>query len=70
MSGASSRSELRRRLLELTQVFLKLGAAFVDVPTVLLAAAAIVVLPVWRVNPIWLILAAGLIGFIARLVAA
>jgi chromate transporter len=43
-----------------------LGAAFVDAPTILLGLASLPVLLLGRINPIWLILAAGAIGLILR----
>lgn len=39
-----------------------LGTAFIDLTTVVLGIGAIAALLLWRVNPIWLVLAAGTVG--------
>ena len=49
-------------------VSFKLGiSSLVDVPAILLFAAALLVMIKWKVNSFWLILAGGAIGFILKI---
>ncbi len=48
-------------------VLLELGrAALVDPVTVVVAVLALAVLVRWKVNSAWLVIAGGLVGFVAR----